>query len=38
MKVRTSVKKFCRDCKIVNRKNVIRVICTSYPKHKQRQG
>ncbi|WP_343126483.1 50S ribosomal protein L36 [Buchnera aphidicola] len=38
MKVRTSVKKFCRDCKIVRRKRVIRVICLNNPKHKQRQG
>lgn len=38
MKVRTSIKKLCRDCKIVKRNNVIRVICNIYPKHKQRQG
>lgn len=38
MKVRTSVKKFCQNCKIVRRKRVIRVICNSDPKHKQRQG
>lgn len=38
MKVRASVKKMCRDCKIVKRKGVIRVICSSNPKHKQRQG
>ncbi|WP_343182460.1 50S ribosomal protein L36 [Buchnera aphidicola] len=38
MKVRTSIKKLCRNCKIVKRKNVLRVICTNYPKHKQRQG
>ncbi|CUR53300.1 50S ribosomal protein L36 [Buchnera aphidicola] len=38
MKVRTSVKKFCRSCKIVRRKNVIYVICLNNPKHKQRQG
>ncbi|CAL4323267.1 50S ribosomal protein L36 [Buchnera aphidicola (Pterocallis alni)] len=38
MKVRTSVKKICRSCKIVKRRNVIRVICSLYPKHKQRQG
>ncbi|UAJ64939.1 50S ribosomal protein L36 [Candidatus Schneideria nysicola] len=37
MKVRASVKKFCRDCKIIKRKGVIRVIC-KIPKHKQRQG
>lgn len=38
MKVRASVKKICRDCKVVRRKNVVRVICRNYPKHKQRQG
>lgn len=38
MKVRTSVQKLCRNCKIVRRKNVIRVICNEDPKHKQRQG
>ncbi len=38
MKVRASVKKICRDCKIVKRNGVIRVLCQSAPKHKQRQG
>lgn len=38
MKVRASVKKICRNCKIVKRKNVVRVICTAEPRHKQRQG
>jgi large subunit ribosomal protein L36 len=37
MKVRASVKKLCRNCKIVRRKGVVRVLCTN-PKHKQRQG
>lgn len=37
MKVRASVKKICKDCKIVKRKGIIRVICI-IPKHKQRQG
>ncbi len=37
MKVRSSVKKICNKCKIVRRKNVVRVICEN-PKHKQRQG
>jgi large subunit ribosomal protein L36 len=37
MKVRASVKKICRNCKIVRRKGIIRVICEN-PKHKQRQG
>ncbi len=37
MKVRSSVKKMCENCKIVKRKGKIEVICTN-PKHKQRQG
>jgi len=37
MKVRTSVKKICDKCKIVKRKQVVRVVCDN-PKHKQRQG
>lgn len=37
MKVRASVKKICRHCKIVKREGIVRVIC-SEPKHKQRQG
>ena len=37
MKVRASVKKICRNCKVVKRKGVIRVLCLE-PKHKQRQG
>ena len=36
MKVRASVKKMCRNCKIVKREGV-RVLCSD-PKHKQRQG
>lgn len=38
MKVLTSVKNICHNCKIIKRKGIIRVICTKYPKHKQRQG
>lgn len=37
MKVQASVKKVCRNCKIVRRQGVVFVICTD-PKHKQRQG
>jgi len=37
MKVRASVKAVCRNCKIIKRHGVVRVIC-SEPKHKQRQG
>ena len=37
MKVMASVKKICRKCKIVRRKDVARVICSD-PRHKQRHG
>ncbi|HNQ17078.1 MAG TPA: 50S ribosomal protein L36 [Candidatus Woesebacteria bacterium] len=38
MKVRSSVKKLCIQCKIIRRKGAVRVICKGNPKHKQRQG
>ncbi|MCX6745459.1 MAG: 50S ribosomal protein L36 [Candidatus Parcubacteria bacterium] len=37
MKVRTSVKKICKDCKVIRREKRVWVICKN-PKHKQRQG
>ena len=37
MKVAASVKRMCRNCKIVKRKGVVRAICSD-PRHKQRQG
>ena len=37
MKVRSSVRRLCINCKIVKRRGVVRVICTD-PRHKQRQG
>lgn len=37
MKVRSSVKKMCSNCRIVRRKGVVRVICPN-KRHKQRQG
>ncbi|MCK4635805.1 MAG: 50S ribosomal protein L36 [Candidatus Moranbacteria bacterium] len=37
MKVRASVKKICKDCKVIRRKRTVYVICLN-PKHKQRQG
>lgn len=37
MKVRASVKKICRHCKIVKRRRTVRVICSD-ARHKQRQG
>ena len=38
MKVRASVKKVCRNCKMIKRKGVLRVICSVEPRYKQRQG
>ncbi|MFT6068588.1 MAG: large subunit ribosomal protein L36 [Bacteriovoracaceae bacterium] len=38
MKVRASVKPMCKDCKVVKRSGVLRVVCKKNPKHKQRQG
>ncbi len=37
MKVKASVKKRCKDCRIIRRKGIVRVICKN-PRHKQRQG
>ena len=37
MKVRSSVKKICKDCQVVRRKKRVMVICKT-AKHKQRQG
>lgn len=37
MKVRSSVKPICKDCKVIKRKGCVQVICKN-PKHKQRQG
>jgi large subunit ribosomal protein L36 len=37
MKVRSSVKRMCENCKVIRRKGIVRIICTN-PKHKQRQG
>ena len=34
----SSVKKICRNCKIVKRKGTLFVICPTEPRHKQRQG
>lgn len=38
MKVKASVKKICAKCKTVRRKGRVYVVCTSNPRHKQRQG
>lgn len=37
MKVGASAKRMCKDCKIIKRKGIIKVICKN-PKHKQKQG
>ncbi|WP_434630696.1 50S ribosomal protein L36 [Chromobacterium sp. CV08] len=37
MVVKPSVKPICRNCKLIRRKGVVRVICTE-PRHKQKQG
>jgi len=37
MKVRASVKKMCKKCKVIRRRGRVAVICDD-PKHKQRQG
>jgi large subunit ribosomal protein L36 len=37
MKVRASVKKICKNCKVVRREGVVRILCVN-PRHKQRQG
>ncbi|MCX7956627.1 MAG: 50S ribosomal protein L36 [Endomicrobia bacterium] len=37
MKVHSSVKKICKNCKIIKRKGKVLVICSD-PKHKQKQG
>ena len=38
MKVRASVKKLCKNCKIIRRNGAVRVICSADRRHKQRQG
>lgn len=38
MKVMASVKPICRNCKVIKRNGVVRVICSSDQRHKQRQG
>ena len=37
MKVRPSVKRSCKNCKVVRRRGVVYVICSD-KRHKQRQG
>ena len=37
MKVRASVKKICKDCRVIKRNGIVRILCKN-KKHKQRQG
>ncbi|MBW1670675.1 MAG: 50S ribosomal protein L36 [Deltaproteobacteria bacterium] len=37
MKVKASIRRRCKDCKIIRRRGILRVICKN-PRHKQRQG
>lgn len=37
MKIRASVKKMCRHCRVIRRNGRVRVICSD-PRHKQRQS
>ena len=37
MKVRSSVKKMCEQCRVIRRRGKVLIICSN-PKHKQRQG
>lgn len=37
MKVRSSIRRICQQCKIVRREGKVYVICKN-PRHKQRQG
>jgi ribosomal protein L36 len=38
MKVRSAIRKMCKDCYIVRRGKKLCVYCKENPKHKQRQG
>jgi large subunit ribosomal protein L36 len=37
MKVRASVKKICKKCKMIRRGGIVRIICPN-KRHNQRQG
>ncbi len=37
MKVRSSIRRICEDCRIIRRHGKVRVICKN-PRHKQVQG
>nr|YP_009160625.1 ribosomal protein L36 [Sciaphila densiflora]AKR17955.1 ribosomal protein L36 [Sciaphila densiflora] len=37
MKIRASIRKICKKCRLIRRRGQIIVICSN-PRHKQRQG
>nr|QFG71512.1 ribosomal protein L36 [Castanea crenata] len=37
MKIRASIRKICKKCRLIRRRGRIIVICSN-PRHKQRQG
>jgi len=38
VKVKPSVKRICNNCRIIRRHGRVMVICSTDPRHKQRQG
>ena len=38
MKVVTSIKRRCKDCRLIRRGKTVYVRCKTFPRHKQRQG
>lgn len=38
MIVRSAVKRMCRECRVVRRRRILRIVCKKNPRHKQRQG
>lgn len=38
MKVSSSVRKQCENCKIIRRAGVVRCVCSRNPRHKARQS
>mgnify|MGYP003873502645 CR=1 FL=1 len=38
MKVRASVRRMCDKCRVIRRRGIVRIVCGSNPRHKQRQG
>ena len=38
MKVRSAVRRLCRECRVVKRRGIVYVRCKANARHKQRQG